>query len=110
MTSRRRSSVDGGPALGLELPGLRVDGLCYHEIKQRLGLIEPTMPGETTVKQQSWVGAGVADLSGRRPDGWRQPTQLPSWSEVPDVDEYETPEDMRIVLSIGTARRLEEVE
>jgi hypothetical protein len=68
MTPRRQSAVDGGPPLGLGVPGLLVDGLAYHEIKRRLGLIKPSDPGETTAEQRCFVG-----VMPRTPDrGWRE--------------------------------------
>lgn len=112
---RRRSAADGGRPLGLDSGGLLIDGLAYLAIKRRLALVQPSEPGETTPEQRRFVGAepvGVADLSRPRVGGWRQPTQLPAWSRTDDLDEYEDApgDELRIVMSVGTTRRLEEIE
>lgn len=89
-----------------------MDGLAYLAIKGRLGLVQPTTPGETTEEQREFVGAEpiVANLARPQPGGWVQPEQLSVWTKADDLDEYEdASDDMKIVLSAATTRRLEEV-
>ena len=106
--TRRISAADGGRPLGIPLPGLRVEGLTYHQVKLRLELIEPSEPGATSQEQRRFVGGDpvVADLSRPRPGGWVQPAQLSAWTKAEDLDVYDEAPSIPIWLRPATLEEL----
>lgn len=105
-TPRRWSDLS---PIGIDLDGLRVDGLLYHQVKQRLALIEPPTPGETSRAQREFAGAEpvVADLARPRLGGWVQPEQVSAWTKADDLDEYDSAPSIPMWLRPTTVAELE---